>query len=198
VKLTLGDARDIATVVAAVVAIISVRPLFRNLHASELSLRSRVYFDTLTLLDGKEGEVRDLRHLLEQQIKLAKASGKQFDILTTAVDVRQRLDKLARAYDKVGLLVKHGAVPVDFLFDFYSRPIVVAWTQIRPLVQSVRNDRGQPGHMLKFEILAIGASVYRLDKYSEPSPFPISAEDTARWKKWNRWRMPGRFRKPSA
>lgn len=106
--MTLDDARNIATVAAALVAVVSVLPLFRNLRASQLSLRSRVYFETLALLEGSDGGIRELRHVLEAEIRKAKDSGKQFDILSADDGIRAQVDKLARAYDKVGLLVKHG------------------------------------------------------------------------------------------
>jgi hypothetical protein len=203
--MTLENARNIATVVAAgaaviaaMIAVIGIGPLFKNLRASQRSLRSKVYFDTLALLEGQNGEVRALRHVLEEQLKTARKVGLPFDILTAEPAVVEKLDTLARSYDKVGLLVKHGVVPVDFLFDFYSRPIVTGWTHIGPLVRNERNSRDQSGHMLKFEVLAVGASLYREAKYQEAPKFSISAEDVSKWRKWKKWSAGSRYRRASA
>ena len=34
---------------------------------------------------------------------------------------------ILRDLDTLGLLTKRGTIPIDFLFDFYSRRIVVMW-----------------------------------------------------------------------
>ena len=40
---------------------------------------------------------------------------------------RNNLDNLARSYDLLGVLVKHGVAPVEFVMDLYSRPLVSGW-----------------------------------------------------------------------
>jgi len=196
--MTSETARNIATVIAATAAVLSLPQLFRNLRLSERSLRSKVYFDVLELMEGKDGEVRDLRHVLEKELLRAKQESRMFDILSADQGLQQKLDQLARAYDKVGLLVKHGVVPSEFLFDFYSCPILVAWSTIWPLIDRVRKDRVQKSHMLKFEILAIGAALYREKKYGAKPEFSISIEDKAKWNKWKRWKTEWWFTKPRA
>lgn len=193
---TLDALRDIASIITCIVALFGIFPLIRNLTATEKNLRSKVFFDTLSLLDGKDYEIRKLRHILDDHIKTAAETGKVFDILSAKKEEQDELDKLARSYDQVGLLVKHGVVPTDFLFDFYSKPISKAWTYIRPLFNKRREK--QPGHMLKFEILAIGAALYRQNKYQEKPDFLISEEDKAKWDKWNKWSIVPRHKKPYA
>jgi hypothetical protein len=196
--MTLEDARNIATIAAAIIALICAYPLFRNLVASERNLRSKVFFDTLMLLEGKDNEVRRLRHILEGELETSRASGKPFDVLTATSGIQTNLDQLAREYDKVGLLVKHNVVPIDFLFDFYSRPIILAWRYVNPLINKVRIVREQKSHMVKFEVLAIGAALYRKKKYREAPPFSISIEDRKKWDNWRKWRVGSLIKKPSA
>jgi hypothetical protein len=207
-SLTLDDLRNIATLVAACVALIGVWPVFRNLRASERNLRSKVYLDTLSLLEGKDNEVRALRKKLDAELQKARpAQGggttpvQAFNVLKASPDIQKDLDQLARVYDKVGLLVKHGVVPTDFLFDFYSCPIILAWQHIKPLVAKERDSRlpPQPNHMLKFEILAIGAALYRQTKYGDTPPFAIGLRETALWNRWRPWRVgPSTATRPDA
>ena len=56
----------------------------------------------------------EIRHILEDELKAAITSGKPFDIMTANSDLQTNLDKLAREYDKVGLLVKHSVVQQTF------------------------------------------------------------------------------------
>ncbi len=183
--LTLDDARNVATVVATLIALAAVVP---NLLAVWRSLRSKIYFDTVALLEGKDDELRNLRHLLEGQLKLAKDNNRPFDILKVSLELQKKLDQLARVYDKIGLLVKHRVIPTEFLFDFYSRPIIIAWQHISPLISQERTSRIQPNHMVKFEIVAAGAALYRQGKYKEHPPFPISPQAGDAWRRWKPWR----------
>ena len=186
--MTLENARNIATLVAAAIALVGIVPVFRNLIAAERNLRAKIYFDTINLLEGSDGDVRKLRTLLQAKLDEAKKTGVPFDITAQPTEVRSQLDNLSRAYDKVGLLVKHRVVPAEFLFDFYSRPIVVAWKSLRPHIDAERTSRGQPNHMVKFEILAAGAALYREKKYKESSPYSIPRHVIDSWAKWRPWR----------
>jgi hypothetical protein len=184
--MTLHDfSDDLVPIITVCIAVIGFIPVIINLIATNKNLRSKVFLDTITLLDGKNQEIRSLRHKLDDLIKTAERKGKKFDVLSLKQKEKDELDKLARAYDQIGLLVKHGIVPTDFLFDFYSKPIVKAWKNLKGLFSDRRLK--QPGHMLKFEILATGAALYRRDKYQEQPEFSISDEDKAKWKKWNKW-----------
>ncbi len=176
---TLSNIKDIFSILASSVAIIGIFVTFINVITSRKSLQSKVSMDAINLLDGPNGEIRDLRKKFDQ------LTDKKEELPTVSEKDYLLLDKLAREYDKAGLLVKHKIIPIDFLFDFYSQPITKAWKFIHPFIENERKKRGQPGHMKKFEILAIGASLYRKDKYQEDCQFIISKDDKAEWKKWN-------------
>jgi hypothetical protein len=88
--------------------------------------------ESYNLLEGKNNELRDLRDKIRAKVKERKKENREFNILTKDVPVQKEFDQLGRAYDKIGLLVKPGVVPVGFLFDFYSKPISEAWQVLSP------------------------------------------------------------------
>jgi len=194
--ITLEIVKDIATIVTFLVVTVGLIPIVINLISTSKNLKSKVFLDTLNLLDGKYHEIRGIRHKLDDYLENAEKTGTKFDILSIKKEDRDKFDRLARTFDQVGLLVKHGVIPIDFLFDFYSKPVIKAWTHIRPMFDVKRKK--QPGHMLKFEILAIGAALYRKNKYQEEPGFSISNEDTAKWKKWKKWTIRSLKRKQYA
>ncbi|NQS99346.1 MAG: hypothetical protein HQ591_12930 [candidate division Zixibacteria bacterium] len=166
----------IATLVAAIVAIVGVPLTYWRIRIANCSLRGAMYSRILDMMEP----VREYRHLLERKLK--EPNLKVFDSLSEGE--KKNLDNLARTYDKLGLLVKHSDVPLEFVLDFYSRPLVVAWHRLSPHINRTREERNQPGHMVKFEMLAIAAKLHR-DKYHKgEETFPLSEEDLRRWKTW--------------
>ena len=164
----------IASIATALIALIGLYSLI----LAGRSLRSTVYFQVLEMME----QTRDERHILEELIP-ANAAINDFNKLTEP-QIKQ-LDRLARNYDKLGLLVKHHTVPLSFVLDFYSRPLVVGWHRMAPYINTVRATRNQANHMAKFEELAIKAKQYR-DKY-HPGEESFSLH-TERDKKWHVWR----------
>lgn len=194
-SMSLDDARNIATILAAIVAAIgvllavsSLRAAQHSLLATQMNLRSRVYVDALGLLEGKDAELRDARHLLEAKVRAAKKSGDVFDSTAITDEVEMaKLDGLARAYDKIGLLVKYKTIPLDFLFEFYSRPLTEGWQHLQRHVSRERDARKQRTHMLKFEALAVGAAAYREAKYGKKLPVAFTKEAQDEWESWTPW-----------
>lgn len=190
--MTLQDAANIATVVLAVVALLGVvywvitaRQLRQNLTLSRRSIieaerASRVQalrhiFDTME-------QVRDQRHLLEGKI----AAYPDFDILVASDQEKYELDRLARSYDMLGVLVKHGVAPMEFVMDFYSRPLVRGWQYLEPMISAERRKRKQPGHMRKFQVLAAGAREHRRIAYPDERSFDPHHEVVDEWEAWKR------------
>lgn len=166
----------IATLIAAIVAIVGIPLTYWRIRLADRSLRGEAYFRILEMMEA----TREHRHLLEQ--KLSEPNLQSFNSLSDGE--KEMLDHLARTYDKLGLLVKHRAVPLSFILDFYSRPLVVAWHKLAPHIRSVRYERKQPGHMVKFEMLAIAAKMHRDKFHKGEESFPLSNEDIRRWKTW--------------
>jgi len=169
----------IASIVTAIIAVIGIYPLFRSLMQSERSLRFGVYSQILETLE----KTRQARHLLYDEVPKEPSAT---SLSKLSPDQTEQLDELARAFDKLGLLVKHGVVPLDFVFDFYSRPIVVAWHRLEPHITEERRKRNQPGHMAKFEMLAIEAKKHRDRYHPGEETFTLTTEQMSKWQVWRK------------
>ena len=84
---------------------------------------------------------------------------------------------MAREFDNLGLLVMHCVIPLDFVLDYYSRPLVQAWPRLKEYIICVRNERKQPGHMKMFKNLAIAAKKHRDKYHPREETFSISKEE---------------------
>ena len=177
--MTLEDGRNIATMVAAVIAVFGIILALVNLKKTEQSVRFRVYIDILDMCES----VRDARLLLYEKVP-KEPSNTSLTGLTP--DEVNELDGLTRVFDRLGLLVKHGVVPESFIFDFYSRPLVVAWHRLEPRITEERRKREQPGYMRKFEILAIRAKNYRDKTHPGQETFRLTNEQKESWKVWKK------------
>ncbi len=190
--MTLQDGANIATVVLALVAvlgvvywIITVRQFRRNLALSRRSIieaerASRV--QALRHVFDIMEQCREQRHLLEEKI----AADLNFDIMKASDSERNNLDRLARSYDMLGVMVKHGVAPVEFVMDFYSRPLVRGWQYLEPMVSAERWKRKQPAHMQKFQVLAAGAREHRRIVYPDERSLDPLKEVADEWESWKR------------
>jgi hypothetical protein len=190
--MTLEDGANIATVILALVAVlgvvywvITVRQFRRNLALSRTSIieaerasRVRAFREVFDTME----QCRDQRHLLEERI----AADLTFDVMEAPDADKLDLDKLARSYDMLGLMVKHGVAPVEVVMDFYSRPLVRGWQYLEPMVADTRRKRSQPGHMWKFQVLAAGAREHRRIVYPDERSFDPPKEVAGEWETWKR------------
>lgn len=176
--MTLVNLASVAGIITMLIAVISVYPLFKSLRQYERNLRFQVYKDVLTMLEC----VREERYLLEDKT----TADPEFDVLKLDEEGRKPFYELARAYDKLGLLIKHGVVPLEFVLDYYSKPIVSAWKYLEPFVQEVRRQKRRPGYWKKFQRLAMQAKEYRKRIYPQEQTFEVSPEDRAEWKTWRK------------
>lgn len=60
---------------------------------------------------------------------------------------------IARAFDRYGLLIREGRIPVNILARFYASPALRCWYQLGPYLNAVRLRRNQTGHMWEWENL---------------------------------------------
>lgn len=60
---------------------------------------------------------------------------------------------VARAFDRLGLLIREGRVPVNILARFYASPALRCWYQLAPYLNAARTRRNQTGHMWEWENL---------------------------------------------
>jgi hypothetical protein len=146
----------LALIATAIIAFVTAIIALKSLKSSERSLQFNVYNEILEMLE----KMRPARHLLYE--KVPREPSTSLNGLTE--EERKQLDELLRSFDKLGLLVSHGVVPIEFVLDFYSYPVVVAWHRLGLYIKEEREKRNQPDHMGKFERLAVKAKEYR-DKY---------------------------------
>jgi len=190
--MTLQDAANVATVVLVLVAVLGVgywfitwRQFRQNLRLSRRSVIEAERASRIQALrhvfDIME-QYRDQRHLLEEKI----AADPDFDVMKASDSEKNNLDTLARSYDMLGVLVKHGVAPVEFVMDFYSRPLVRGWQYLKPMVRTEQRNRKQPGHMQKFKVLAAGACEHRRTAYPDERSFDPSKEAVDEWEEWKR------------
>ena len=156
------------------------------------SLRNSAYLHTLSMLEGPHNEVRKLRTLLRSLVEKATDDKKEFNVKSLDEYTYEQMHQLARDYDKMGFLVKHRVVKLNFVFDFYSKPILYAWENLSPLVNAERDNRDHREHMLMFETLAVGASLYRKKRYGETKVYKFNSR---RFETWQNWRSRNPYRR---
>lgn len=166
----------ITSIMTLAILIIGFYPAFRSLKQQERSLRFGVYYQVIEMME----KTREERRNIQDRVQPGKAVG----YFNTLKDEKQKnaFDEVARTFDKLGLLVKNGVVPLDFVMDFYARPIVITWHRVREYVEEERKERGQPGHMKKFEELALLAKDHR-DKYHKGEETFESDANPPNWPK---------------
>jgi hypothetical protein len=147
----------------------SIQQTEHSLQLAERSLRYDAYTGTIDRLEKH----REARHILYDDVpKQPSAAG----IIALDAKKLRKLDAMLREFDALGLLVKHGVVPLGFVMDFYSRPLVVAWHRLEPHITEERRKRGQPGHMKKLEMLALFAKKHRDAEHPDEETFFVSPE----------------------
>lgn len=74
--------------------------------------------------------------------------------LKKARDHRGEAEKIARALDQLGFLVREGIVPLNIVACFYAYPTLRCWYLLMPYIDALRKKRKQKGHMWEWEKLA--------------------------------------------
>jgi len=171
----------VASIVTAIIAAVGVLPLYITLRQTERSLRFDAYARTHEMLERH----RDARKLLGQiglehadkplrplDLKALKESAeeeseeeseKESEKESEAKRKLRQLDELARVFDRLGLMVRIRALPIEFVHEFYTSSLVLAWYHLGPGIEELRVDRKQPTHMWEFEMLAVDAMKWRND-----------------------------------
>lgn len=174
---------SIASVITAIVATIALIPVVKSLVQADRNLRFSIYNEVFEMLEKH----REEKEAFDAMI----ISNEHFNIMEDlSEEERQKYYKLARLYDRWGQLVLHGVLPIDFILDFYSRPLMLTWKAMHPYIETLRRIRVQPGHMAKFQFLAEEACNYRGGRYSGSyefqKPKPLSMKHL-----WNRCKHVG-------
>jgi len=171
---TLTILGTLASVTTAVIGLPSIIFLFISVRHAERSLRADVYSQAFEMLE----KTRQGRHLLYDNVP-KETNEEYFEQLSP--EEMMQLDEVARSFDKVGLLVEHKILPPEFIFDFYSFPVVITWHRLEPYIKSVRNRRELPLHMIMFERLAIRTKSFRDRNNLGGETFIPQREITKKW-----------------
>lgn len=152
---------------------------YRQLAAAERNLRFQIYRDLLTMVDEFERE----RHRIEHEFPKDTTD---FDFKSLPPEQCEKLERVCRSFDKLGMMVAKGVVPLSFLMDFHTRGLVIVWHRLRPFVQQLRDKRNQKGHFKQFQMLAIAAKMHRdaNPEYAAEETFQFTEEDAREWTKW--------------
>ena len=81
---------------------------------------------------------------------------------------RDMAELIMRKFDRLGLLVRMGVVPIDIVVQFYVTPIIKSWIVLSKYIEELRKERAQPGHMWEFENLATNIIKRRVQKRWRP------------------------------
>lgn len=148
----------VTAIITATVAIITLFPLAKSLLQADRNLRFSIYTEVFEMVEQHREEYEELDALI--------FSKKGFNIMEDiSEDERKKFYKLARLYDRWGQFVIDGLLPIDFILDYYSRPLMQTWEAMGPYIEIQRRTRNQPGHMAKFHFLADEAKKYRENRY---------------------------------
>ena len=174
-SISIGDIISILLLCSATTGIFLT---IRQVSQSERSLRFNVYYQVLEMLE----KTRAARHLLYEKTPKDTSN---FNFGDLNKEEMEQLDELARTYDKLGLLVKHKVIPLNFILDFYSRPIILTWNRLKPYIVAEREKRMQPAHMKMFELLAIKVLKHSTEDIGGET-FTVSDEEASNLKVWRR------------
>ncbi|RUW77450.1 MULTISPECIES: hypothetical protein [unclassified Mesorhizobium] len=90
---------------------------------------------------------------------------------------RAAAETVARTFESVGTLIKHGLLPAAYIVETWSVPIERNWVVLEPYVLDLRASRSDPYAAVDFEILADEASKF-LQK-SARTPLASAASPTS-------------------
>ncbi len=168
------DLSQVIQGVATCVAAVAACAVFWQIRQGERHLRFDVYKRVVEMLE----ETGSLRRQLRDTVSKDSLPKTWSDFKP---DDAKAFKGLVQTYDELGLLVKHGSVPIAFVVDLYSRPLVEAWHRLGPCVMVESTARGQAGHRNKFAVLALAAKAHRDESHPDEETFEITTELIARW-----------------
>jgi hypothetical protein len=150
-----GAILDCASVVILFVTAIFVWRQVREIrHATNATAFKSVY-DILQADDVREA----------RRVVLTSLADKAYESWT---DQEIKLaDKVGATYDSVGIMVKHGMIPVEVVADNWGDSLRRNWRILSPLVMRYRAQRNSRDYWNEFEWLARQADKYRQTVYSQ-------------------------------
>lgn len=121
---------------------------------------SGVYRFVFEVADSKQ--VRDARHIVYEMhpsagngAPLEKVRDAQYWKGSPSMQDKDAADTVARAFDRLGLLVREGVVPLNIIAHFFASPAIRCWYGLQPYVGVERDKRTQDGHLWEWENLVL-------------------------------------------
>jgi hypothetical protein len=121
----------------------------------------QIYTGVFAMVDNKD--FREARDYVTRVMEKDTHSREKEDwnnpkILDEYKKNKMYADEVARGFDKLGLLVREGQIPLNIIARFYAYPILKCWLKLSVYIQQVRGSkdqdgRGQKGHRWEFENL---------------------------------------------
>ncbi len=147
-------------------ATLSVR---RKLHLFD------VYREVMNMMDSQEiyADRRYVYSLSETAYEEGNWLALNPDDLESAEALRQRtrVDRVLKAFDHLGLLVREGQVPVDIIARFYVRPALDVWARTGRYISSKRvhkPEREHRGYLWEFENLVFNVIIPGVESEKTP------------------------------
>lgn len=73
-------------------------------------------------------------------------------------------DSVCRTFDRMGLLLREGVIPVDVVAHFYASPIIRSWYTLYKYIEALRKKKRQQGHFWEFENMVYKFLIPNLQK----------------------------------
>lgn len=166
---------EVIQAVAACVAAVAACAVFLQIKQGERHLRFDVLKRVIEMMEG----TGNCRRLFRETVSKDSPPNKWSELGSEEKTFRI----LVQTYDELGLLVKHGTVPISFVLDLYARPLVEAWHRLGPAIEAESDERKQPGHRNKFAILAMAAKAHRDKSHKGEESFEIERKIIDRWER---------------
>ena len=134
------------------------RLVFEKLDSDEVRAARHYVYEMDKVPDGKGGTAerepdQTLNLTYENEKWLELDARPTSELNTPYKDNKRKAERIARALDQLGFLVREGIVPVNIIARFYTYPTLKTWYKLCPYVSAVRRYRNQKGHMWEWEHL---------------------------------------------
>jgi hypothetical protein len=133
------------------------RVVFEKLDSDEVRAARHYVYEMDKIPDGSGGLVdrkgKDVSSLTYQNERWLELDAMGASVPEEWRKNRTKAEKIARALDQLGFLVREGIVPVNIIARFYTYPALKCWYKLCPYIHEIRTKRDQKGHMWEWENL---------------------------------------------
>jgi hypothetical protein len=150
-QLNLTSFAEIAQIIEAIVA--SILLIYALVFARDLreAIRAR-HLDGMKFVRDLIGteQAADNRRWVYQELEKT--------VRPLSSEDADRVRAICRDFDNIGLLCRHGLLPVSIVAETYNRNILDMWNRLEPIIVEWRQTLGDADYYAEFEWLADQAS----------------------------------------